>query len=41
MSEVIDNQSSKAATSGILALQLHAGPAMTIQFKDIRLKELK
>jgi hypothetical protein len=41
MSEVIDNQSSKAATSGILALQLHAGPAMTIQFKDIRLKESK
>jgi Domain of Unknown Function (DUF1080) len=41
MSEVIDNQSSKAATTGILALQLHAGPAMTIQFKDIRLKELK
>jgi hypothetical protein len=41
MSEVIDNQSNKAATSGILALQLHAGPAMTIQFKDIRLKELK
>jgi hypothetical protein len=41
MSEVIDNQSSKAASSGILALQLHAGPPMTIQFKDVRLKELK
>jgi len=41
MSEVIDNQSAKAATAGILALQLHAGPAMTIQFKDIRLKEQK
>lgn len=41
MSEVIDHQSSKAADSGVLALQLHAGPPMTVQFKDIRLKELK
>jgi hypothetical protein len=41
MSEVIDNQSSKAATTGILALQLHAGPAMKVQFKEIRLKELR
>jgi hypothetical protein len=41
MSEVIDNQPSKAATSGVIALQLHVGPPMTIQFKDIRLKEIK
>jgi hypothetical protein len=41
MSEVIDEQSSKAATSGVLALQLHVGPPMTIQFKDIQLKERK
>jgi hypothetical protein len=41
MSEVIDNQSSKAATAGIIALQLHAGPPMVVQFKDIRLKELR
>ena len=40
MSEVIDHQEDKAATSGIIALQLHAGPPMTVQFKDIRLKEL-
>ena len=39
--EVIDNQTSKRATSGILALQLHAGPPMTVQFKDIRIKQLK
>jgi hypothetical protein len=38
--ELTDNQASKAATSGILALQLHAGPPMTVQFKDIELKEL-
>ena len=41
MSELIDNQKDKAATSGIIALQAHAGPPMTVQFKDVRLKELK
>jgi len=38
--ELTDNQPSKAAEKGILALQLHAGPPMTVQFKDIELKEL-
>jgi hypothetical protein len=31
----------KAAKEGILALQLHAGQPMTVQFKNIRIKELK
>ncbi|REK19078.1 MAG: DUF1080 domain-containing protein [Planctomycetota bacterium] len=39
--EVIDNQADKRAESGILALQLHAGPPMTVQFKDIRLKRTR
>ncbi len=39
--EVIDNQTSRAKAKGILALQLHAGPPMTVQFKDIKIKELK
>lgn len=39
--EVIDNQKDKARSKGILALQLHAGPPMTVQFKDIKIKELK
>ena len=39
--EVTDEHESKAAKSGILALQLHAGPPMTVQFKDIRIKRLK
>lgn len=39
--DVTDHQESKAKASGILALQLHAGPPMTIQFKDIQLKKLK
>ncbi|MBW3600083.1 MAG: NPCBM/NEW2 domain-containing protein, partial [Planctomycetes bacterium] len=38
--DVTDNQNEKAAESGLLALQLHAGPPMTVQFKDIRLKRL-
>lgn len=30
-----------AASTGIIALQLHAGPPMVIQFKDLKLKRLK
>ncbi|HEV2968778.1 MAG TPA: family 16 glycoside hydrolase [Pirellulales bacterium] len=41
MCEVIDEQSSKRAFSGILALQLHAGKLpMHVEFKNIRLKRL-
>jgi hypothetical protein len=39
--DVVDEQASKAAKSGILALQLHAGPPMTVQFKNIRIKSLQ
>lgn len=38
---VTDNQADKRAMSGLLALQVHAGPPMLVQFKDIMLKELK
>lgn len=38
MSETIDNQPSKAATKGILALQIHQGPPMVVQFKNLKLK---
>ena len=38
--EAFDNDPAKAATAGVLALQLHVGPPMTIQFKDVRLKTL-
>lgn len=37
--DVVDNQESKAAKTGILAFQVHAGPPMTVQFKDIILKQ--
>lgn len=39
--DVTDEQPDKRAMSGILALQLHAGPPMTVEFKNIRLKKLE
>ncbi|MBI3416968.1 MAG: DUF1080 domain-containing protein [Verrucomicrobia bacterium] len=38
--DVVDDQADKAAKSGILALQLHQGDPMTVQFKNLRLKSL-
>jgi len=36
--EVTDNDTQNRAASGILALQVHTGPPMTVEFKDIQLK---
>jgi len=41
VAEVEDNDSLRRELQGILALQLHSGPPTVVQFKDIRLKELK
>ena len=38
--DVFDETEGKRLDSGILALQLHAGPPMTVRFKDIRIKSL-
>ena len=38
--ECVD-QSDKALKSGVLALQLHAGPPMMVQFRNIRIKKLE
>ena len=38
--DVVDEQPSKAAKTGILALQIHVGPPMTVQFNNIRVKDL-
>ena len=38
---VLDEDKDKQVDSGILALQLHAGPPMTVQFRDIKIKKLK
>jgi hypothetical protein len=39
--QVVDHDTKNKDRSGVLALQLHAGPPMTVQFKDIHLKRLK
>ncbi|MBP7951349.1 MAG: DUF1080 domain-containing protein [Verrucomicrobiales bacterium] len=38
--QVTDNDKKNRRRSGILALQLHAGPPMKVQFKNIKLKRL-
>ncbi len=38
--DVTDEMAAKAAKSGVLALQVHVGPPMTVQFNNIRLKTL-
>ncbi len=38
--DVTDDEVAKRAMSGVLALQLHAGHPMMVQFKDLRLKRL-
>ena len=37
----VTDETAIGAKKGILALQLHAGPAMVVQFKDLVLKEAK
>ncbi len=38
--ELMDNDPKGRALEGILALQIHAGPPMTVEFKDIRVTHL-
>jgi hypothetical protein len=38
---VVDHQADKRAMKGILALQVHVGPPMIVQFKDLQIKHLK
>jgi hypothetical protein len=39
--DVTDEDEARAAKTGILAFQIHAGDPMTVQFKNIRIKQLK
>ena len=39
--DVTDNDAKNAPKEGILALQIHAGPAMVVQFKELVLKTEK
>lgn len=38
--DVTDEDAANAPKSGVIALQLHVGPPMTVQFKNIQLKTL-
>ncbi len=38
--KVVDNDTANAAKSGIVALQIHVGPPMRIEFKNVRLKRM-
>lgn len=38
--ECVDNDLENRRASGLLALQIHVGPAMTVQFRNIRIKKL-
>lgn len=40
VAEVVDHDPAQQDFDGVLALQLHSGPAMKVQFKDIRVKRL-
>jgi hypothetical protein len=40
MSDVVDNDTDTRRRSGLLAFQLHAGPPMKVEFRNIRLKRL-
>jgi hypothetical protein len=39
--ELIDNDEKNRRADGLLALQLHAGPPMNVQFKNIKVKHLR
>ena len=41
MCRAIDNQAGVAARDGVIALQMHPGPPMKVQFRNLRIKMLK
>jgi hypothetical protein len=41
MCEVVDSDEKMARDKGVIALQMHPGPPMKVQFKDLKIKLLK
>lgn len=39
MCQAVDNQTGLAAREGVIALQMHPGPPMKIQFRNLRIRE--
>ena len=40
MSHAVDRDREKACHSGVIALQMHPGPPMKVQFRNLRIKVL-
>ena len=38
MAQAIDNDKKHAARNGVIALQMHPGPPMTVQFRNLRIR---
>ena len=41
MTEVVDNDKNKVKQGGMIAFQMHPGPPMVVQFRNIRIKQFK
>ena len=41
MSDVTDNDTINRRFSGLIGVQVHVGPPMKVEYRNIRLKELK
>lgn len=41
MSDVTDNDTANGKASGLIGVQVHVGPPMTVRYRNIQLKELK
>ena len=41
MTQVIDNDKNKVRPGGMIAFQMHPGPPMVVQFRNIRIKQYK
>ncbi len=41
MSEVTDHDTVNGKSAGLLGVQVHVGPPMKVEYRNIRLKQLK
>jgi hypothetical protein len=41
MSDVTDNDTLHRSFSGLIGVQVHVGPPMKVEYRDIRIKEFK
>ena len=41
MTQVVDNDKNKVKPGGMIAFQMHPGPPMVVQFRNIRIKQFK